>query len=43
MQGGVSLDGKTVADTEAEITPHNGMVLKVGKRRYLKIISDKGE
>jgi len=43
VQGGVSLDGKTVADTEAEITPHNGMVLKVGKRRYLKIISDKGE
>ena len=37
-QGGVSLDGKTITDAQADIVPRNGMVLKVGKRRYAKIV-----
>jgi len=41
-QGGVSLNGETIADAQAEIELLDGMVLKVGKRRYRKIVLRKG-
>jgi tyrosyl-tRNA synthetase len=36
-QGGVSLDGEKITDMNAEISPVDGAVLKVGKRRFAKI------
>lgn len=38
QQGGVKIDNETVKDTNAEIQINKEMVLKVGKRRFLKII-----
>jgi tyrosyl-tRNA synthetase len=37
QQGGVSLDGEKVTDPRAQIEPADGMILKVGKRRFAKI------
>jgi len=37
QQGGVSLDGQKAADPNAEITPRDGMVVQVGKRRFAKL------
>jgi tyrosyl-tRNA synthetase len=37
MQGGVKLDNRVCTDPEAEIELREGMVLKVGKRRFAKI------
>ncbi len=37
QQGGVSIDGQKAADANAEITPRDGMVIQVGKRRFAKL------
>ncbi len=36
-QGGVSLNGEKVDDITAVIKPENGLILKVGKRKFIKI------
>ncbi len=36
-QGGVSVDGKKVTDPNGSVTPANGMIVQVGKRRFAKI------
>ncbi|GJQ64493.1 MAG: tyrosine--tRNA ligase [Melioribacteraceae bacterium] len=38
QQGGVSLDGDKITDFKAEITLKSEMILKVGKRKFTKII-----
>jgi hypothetical protein len=37
----VSIDGKRINDAEEEIKISNGMVVKVGKRKFKKIIKKK--
>ncbi|HNS21839.1 MAG TPA: tyrosine--tRNA ligase [Sedimentisphaerales bacterium] len=37
QQGGVSIDGQKAPDANAEITPRDGMVVQVGKRRFAKL------
>lgn len=37
-QGGVTVDGQKAADPNAEITPRDGMVVQVGKRRFAKLL-----
>jgi tyrosyl-tRNA synthetase len=37
-QGSVSIDGEKVTDAKGKVTPEDGAVLKVGKRRFAKII-----
>ncbi|MDR5708222.1 MAG: tyrosine--tRNA ligase [Armatimonadota bacterium] len=37
LQGGVSLDGKRLEDPEARVEVRDGMVLRVGKRRFARI------
>ncbi|MFN0159190.1 MAG: tyrosine--tRNA ligase [Bacteroidota bacterium] len=37
-QGGVSVDGRRIADQNELIEIQNGVVLKVGKRRFVKVI-----
>jgi len=37
-QGGVSLDGRTVRDPLAEVMLHDGAVLKVGKRKFARLL-----
>jgi len=37
-QGAVKLDGETIADIQAKIKPKGEQILKVGKRRFLKVI-----
>ena len=37
-QGAVKLDGETIADIQATIAPKDDQILKVGKRRFLKVI-----
>ncbi len=36
-QGGASIDGKKLNDPNAEITPKDGMVIRVGKRKFARI------
>lgn len=36
-QGGVSLDGKRVADTEAEVPVRDGLLVRVGRRRFARV------
>ena len=36
-QGGVSIDGSRFSDSNAQITPANGMTIQVGKRKFAKI------
>jgi len=36
-QGGVSIDGRTITDTKANIVPRPGALLKVGKRKFAKL------
>ncbi len=36
-QGGASIDGKKLDDPNGEITPKNGMVLRVGKRKFARL------
>jgi tyrosyl-tRNA synthetase len=37
QQGGVSIDGRKAADPNAEVTPRDGMVIQVGKRRFARV------
>ena len=37
-QGGASIDGERLSDPNDMITPRTGMVLRVGKRRFAKLI-----
>lgn len=37
-QGAVKLDGESVSDIQAKISPKGDQILKVGKRRFLKVI-----
>ena len=36
-QSAVSIDGQKINDPNTEITPKNGMVIQVGKRKFAKI------
>lgn len=36
-QGGVSIDGKRIDDPNEQITPKDGMVIQVGKRKFAKL------
>jgi len=38
IQGGVKIDGKVVKDWQQKITPKKGAILKVGKRRFVKLV-----
>ncbi len=38
LQGGVSIDGKKIMDPKQIIKIQNGIVLKVGKRKFVKLI-----
>jgi tyrosyl-tRNA synthetase len=37
-QNAVSIDNAKITDTEANVDPQNGQILRVGKRRFGKII-----
>ncbi len=37
-QGGVSIEGEKITDPKAEITITDGNVLKVGKRKFVRLI-----
>ena len=41
QQGAVKLDGEKVEDANIEIRPQEGMVIKVGKRKFIKISLEK--
>lgn len=41
QQGAVTLDGEKITDPEKELTVKEGAILKVGKRRFAKIVSKK--
>ncbi|HEY3248845.1 MAG TPA: tyrosine--tRNA ligase [bacterium] len=36
-QGGVTIDGKRINETDAEVTVKDGLVLRVGRRRFARI------
>jgi len=38
-QGAVSIGGKRILDMNYELVPENGMVIKVGKRRFCKLVT----
>lgn len=40
-QGGVRVDGAVIGDRDAVIRPKNGVVIQVGKRKYIKLKLDK--
>jgi tyrosyl-tRNA synthetase len=37
QQAGVSIDGQKATDANAEITPRDGVVAQVGKRRFARL------
>jgi tyrosyl-tRNA synthetase len=37
-QGGVTVDGKKLTDPNATVTPSNGMIVQVGKRRFARLL-----
>jgi len=37
-QGGVSIDGEIISDVQSSISVKSGMILKVGKRKFIKLI-----
>ncbi|ARN57960.1 tyrosine--tRNA ligase [Sedimentisphaera salicampi] len=37
-QGGVSVNGEKMSDPTAQIAPESGMVIKVGKRKFAKVV-----
>lgn len=39
-QGGVKVDGAVIGDREASLRPTTGMVIQVGKRKFIKINTD---
>jgi tyrosyl-tRNA synthetase len=36
-QGGVRVDGTAITDRAAEVTPHPGMIIQAGKRKFIKV------
>jgi len=36
-QGGVSINGNKISDPNEQITPTDGMVIQVGKRKFAKL------
>jgi tyrosyl-tRNA synthetase len=36
-QSAVSIDGEKISDPNAEIEPTDGMVVQVGKRKFVKL------
>ena len=38
LQGGVSIDGNKISDLQSSISVSAGMILKVGKRKFIKLI-----
>ena len=38
-QGAVSMDGQVVTDSSAEVAAYPGFLLKVGKRKFARVIS----
>lgn len=42
-QGGVSIDGRRIVDVNESVSPGHGMVVKVGKRKFLKVKADQVE
>jgi len=38
IQGGVKIDGEKVTDPEASIEPKEGMVIRVGKRKFVRVV-----
>ncbi len=38
LQGGVSIDGNKISDVQSSISVSAGMILKVGKRKFIKLI-----
>jgi tyrosyl-tRNA synthetase len=40
-QAGVRVDGATIGDKDAKITPRTGMVIQVGKRKFIRIKIEK--
>ena len=38
IQGGVSIDGDKISDVQSSISVKAGMILKVGKRKFIKLI-----
>ena len=38
-QGAVSMDGEVITDSGAEVAPYPGFLLKVGKRKFARVIS----
>ncbi len=41
-QGGVSIDGRKITDVNELVSPGHGIVLKVGKRKFLKVKAVEG-
>jgi tyrosyl-tRNA synthetase len=37
-QGGVSIDGEKISDVKSSVSVKQGMILKVGKRKFIKLI-----
>jgi tyrosyl-tRNA synthetase len=37
-QGGVSIDGEKISDVQSNVSVKEGMILKVGKRKFIKLI-----
>jgi tyrosyl-tRNA synthetase len=37
QQNAVTIDGERVPDANAKLTPHDGQVIKMGKRRYARL------
>jgi tyrosyl-tRNA synthetase len=38
VQSAVTIDGQKIADSNAQITPANGMTIQVGKRKFARIV-----
>jgi tyrosyl-tRNA synthetase len=38
VQGGVRIDGEKVQDYSTEVEPKEGMIVRVGKRKFIKIV-----
>ncbi|MFH1303834.1 MAG: RNA-binding S4 domain-containing protein, partial [Planctomycetota bacterium] len=36
-QGGATIDGEKISDPNLEITPSDGMIIQVGKRKFAKL------
>jgi tyrosyl-tRNA synthetase len=38
QQGGVRINDEQISDVKAVVTPADGMILKVGKRKFARIV-----